>query len=219
MALYLQQAGVGGLTVDEAGTQTIIQNELAVFLQDSWKPRPNLTVNYGLRWEAQIQPRPDHADRGPVLRPVHRPDGHQLGRHLRVPRGRHDPVRLQMFQPRLGIAYDVKGDGKQVVRANAGLYYARIPGLNLASSRSTDGSRGQNAVPQQRSSPASWGRRRRTASCCPAPAGGPFQPGVFVFDKDFQNPRTFTATVGLRARDRRRASRRGSATPTRAPTT
>ena len=37
----------------------------------------------------------------------------------------------------------MKGDGKQVVRANAGLYYARIPGLNLASSRSTDGSRGQ----------------------------------------------------------------------------
>ena len=39
VALYLQQAGLGGLTVDEAGTQTIIQNELALFLQDSWKPQ------------------------------------------------------------------------------------------------------------------------------------------------------------------------------------
>src|SRR3712207_7503902 len=42
VALYLQQAGIGGLTVDEAGTQTIIQHELALFLQDSWKPTPKL---------------------------------------------------------------------------------------------------------------------------------------------------------------------------------
>ena len=58
-----------------------------------------------------------------------------------------------MFQPRLGFAYDVKGDGKQVVRANAGLYYARIPGLNLASGRSTDGSRGQTLFRNSAASP------------------------------------------------------------------
>ena len=48
-----------------------------------------------------------------------------------------------MFQPRLGIAWDVRGDGRDVVRGSAGLYYARIPGLNLASARSTNGSIGQ----------------------------------------------------------------------------
>jgi len=62
--LYLQFAGVGGLSAEEAGTQEIVQNEFAVYLQDSWKPRPNLTIDYGLRWEAQIQPDPitDPAD-------------------------------------------------------------------------------------------------------------------------------------------------------------
>jgi len=52
--LFLQQAGVGGLTAEEAGTQAIRQDEPAVFVQDKWQPTSNLTVQLGLRWEAQI---------------------------------------------------------------------------------------------------------------------------------------------------------------------
>jgi hypothetical protein len=195
VALYLQQAGIGGLTVDEAGTQTIIQHELALFLQDSWKPRSNLTLNYGLRWEAQIQPS--------LITPIddlfYRPF---IGTTATTPAGTFEfpgdgtiPSDYSMFQPRLGIAYDVNGDGKQVLRANAGLYYARIPGLNLASSRSTDGSRGQTIFRNSALTPI-LGPPPVYGELLPTPAGGPFEPGVFVFDKDFQNPRTFTATVG-----------------------
>ena len=54
--LYLQQAGVGGLSVEESGTQTITQTEPSVFFQDTWQPSGNLTLTYGLRWEAQQQP-------------------------------------------------------------------------------------------------------------------------------------------------------------------
>jgi hypothetical protein len=195
VALYLQQAGIGGLTVDEAGTQTIIQHELAVFLQDSWKPRPNLTLNYGLRWEAQIQPG--------LITPI--PDLFYfpfIGQSVTNAVGTFEfpgdgtiPSDYSMFQPRLGIAYDVRGDGRSVVRANAGVYYARIPGLNLASSRSTDGSRGQTIFRNSALTPI-LGAPPAYGDLLPTPAGGPFQPGVFVFDKDFQNPRTFTATVG-----------------------
>jgi hypothetical protein len=192
--LYLQQAGVGGLTVADAGTQTIIQHELAVFLQDSWKPRSNLTVNYGLRWEAQIEPS--------LITPI--PDlfyAPFIGKTVTNSVGTFEfpgdgtiPSDYSMFQPRLGFAYDVKGDGKSVLRANAGLYYARIPGLNLASSRSTDGSRGQtifrnSALTGILGAPPAYGE------LLPSPSGAPFQPGVFVFDKDFENPRTFSATV------------------------
>jgi Carboxypeptidase regulatory-like domain len=195
VALYLQQAGIGGLTVDEAGTQTIIQHELALFLQDSWKPRSNLTLNYGLRWEAQIQP--DLIT--PIADLFYAPF---IGQTVTTPAGTFEfpgdgtiPSDYRMFQPRLGIAYDVQGDGKQVIRANAGLYYARIPGLNLASSRSTDGSRGQTIFRNSALTPI-LGPPPVYGELLPTPAGGPFQPGVFVFDKDFQNPRTFTATVG-----------------------
>ncbi|HJR17276.1 MAG TPA: hypothetical protein VJ808_10525, partial [Gemmatimonadales bacterium] len=194
VALYLQQAGIGGLTVDEAGTQTIIQHELALFLQDSWKPTPKLTMNYGLRWEAQIQP--------DLITPI--PDlfyAPFIGQTVTNATGTYEfpgdgtiPSDYSMFQPRLGIAYDVRGDGRSVIRGNAGIYYARIPGLNLASSRSTDGSRGQSIF---RSSDTPFlGLPPVYGELLPTPAGGPFQPGVTVFDKDFQNPRTITATVG-----------------------
>jgi hypothetical protein len=193
--LYLQQAGVGGLSVADAGTQVIVQHELAVFLQDSWKPRSNLTVNYGLRWEAQIEP----SLITPINQLFYQPFIGQTVTNavgtFTFPGDGTIPSDYKMFQPRLGFAYDVKGDGKSVVRANAGLYYARIPGLNLASSRSTDGSRGQtlfrnSALTGILGAPPNYG------DLLPSPAGGPFQPGVFVFDKDFENPRTFTATVG-----------------------
>src|SRR5207247_7814357 len=31
-------------------------NETAIFAQDSWRVKPNLTLNYGLRWEGQYNP-------------------------------------------------------------------------------------------------------------------------------------------------------------------
>src|SRR3954467_3240944 len=124
VALYLQQAGVGGLTVDEAGTQTIIQNEIALFLQDSWKPRSNVTVNYGLRWEAQIEPGLITPKADLFYAPF-------IGKTVTTAQGTFEfpgngtiPSGYSMFQPRLGIAYDVKGDGRQVIRANGGGYYA-----------------------------------------------------------------------------------------------
>ena len=195
VALYLQQAGVGGLTVEEAGTQEIIQNEIALFLQDSWKPTGNLTLNYGVRWEAQLQPdliTPiDELFYAPFIgQTVTNAEG-----TFEFPGDGTIPSDKGMIQPRFGFAYDVAGDGRQVLRGNAGLYYARIPGLNLASSRSTDGSRGQtifrnSALTGILGPPPAYGE------LLPTPPGAPFQPGVFVFDKDFRNPRTFTATIG-----------------------
>src|ERR1700690_453796 len=87
------------------------------------------------------------------------------------------------------------GAGKRVFRAHAGVYYGRIPGLTLASSRSTNGSLGQSIF---RSSAL-------TGILGPVPAypniipqsqiGAPFDPDVFVVDKHFQNPRTNSASL------------------------
>src|SRR6266550_677045 len=53
--LYLQQAGVNR-SVRDAGTQSIPQTELDFYIQDTWKPNPNWTFDYGLRWSAQLEP-------------------------------------------------------------------------------------------------------------------------------------------------------------------
>jgi hypothetical protein len=197
LLLFLQQAGVGGLTADEAGTQDIPQTEVAVFAQDKWQPTRNLTIQYGLRWEMQKQPDPIT----PVSEVFYQDF---IGKTVNTAAGPQTfpsdgtiPSDYQMFQPRLGISWDPKGDGRTVVRLNAGIFYGRIPGLSTASSRSTNGSRGQtlfrasffngfgvtpptypNLIPQSQ-------------------IGSPDHPDVFVFDEDFRNPRTYSASVGV----------------------
>jgi hypothetical protein len=188
--LYLQQAGVGDISVEEAGTQSIPQTEPAVFIQDSWQATPNLNVQYGLRWEAQIQPDPitdpDEVFYAPFI-------GKTVG-GVEFPSDGDIPSDYSMWQPRLGFSFNPGGDGRKVLRANAGIFYGRVPGLTLASSRSTNGSRGQTIF---RSSAVNFDGclpvyPNKLAARC---VGAPDHPDVFVFDEDFQNPRTLSASL------------------------
>ena len=192
--LYLQQSGVGGLTVEEAGTQGIPQHELALFVQDSWRPSNKLTLNYGLRWEAQIQPdvltNPDEVFFADFIGKKDETGTYEFPSNGTIPSD------WDMFQPRLGVAYDVHGDNKTLLRGSAGVYYARIPGLNVASTRSTNGSRGQSIFRSSALTPI-WGPPPTYGELLPAPAGDPFRPNIFVFDQNFANPRTISANVGI----------------------
>jgi len=198
LLLFLQQFGVGGLSAEEAGTQDIPQTEVAIFAQDKWRPNRSLTIQYGLRWEMQKQ-----AD---VITPasevffapfIGRTVTNAFGT-FRFPSNGKIISDYKMFQPRVGISWDPTGDGKTVVRLNGGLFYARIPGLSLATSRSTNGSRAANAF---RASffngfgvtPPAY------PNLLPASAGQgtPDHPGVFVFDEKFKNPRTWSGSAGI----------------------
>jgi len=187
--LYLQQAGVGR-TVREAGTQEIPQTELAFYIQDSWKPSPKLTVDYGLRWEAQLEP-------DPLTPPNQVFFGPFIGRTVTNGTGTYTfpsdgtiPSDKKMIQPRFGFAYDPNADGRQVIRGSAGVYHSRIPGLNLASSRSTNGSIGLTYVTGGAGAPA-FGSLF-PSNVAPAAVN---HPDIFVFDKDFQNPRTLSLSL------------------------
>lgn len=56
LLLYLQGAALDGLATDASGASNITNDEFSLFVQDQWQPRKNLTINYGLRWDAQLMP-------------------------------------------------------------------------------------------------------------------------------------------------------------------
>jgi hypothetical protein len=191
--LYLQQAGVNGNTVVDAGRQDIEQKEPAVYVQDSWKARDNLTIDYGLRWEGldnpDVRTPPSQVFFAPFIgRTVNTAAGPQT-----FPSDGDIPDDWEMWQPRLGFSWVPDAEGKSVIRATAGIFNARLPALNLASTRSTNGSIGvtlfrNSELANILGPPPPYTTLIDTSNITV------FLPDVFVYDKDWQTPRTTSAS-------------------------
>ena len=104
-----------------------------------------------------------------------------------------------MWQPRVGLAWDVQSDGRSVVRANFGVYSARQNMLTQVGSVTTNGV-------QQQTLYVDSGLHRQFGVPTPTWPGvltpSPVAAGVFpdftgvrVFDRDYENPRIFSANV------------------------
>ena len=115
----------------------------SVFAQDSWKIRPNLTLNYGLRWEL-FTPLTDVSGHVQSFRPgqtskaypcTDTPDMYcPVG--LLVPGDPGVPAGLtttyyKTFAPRIGIAYSPGSSGKTSIRAGWGMFYNPMEQLVL----------------------------------------------------------------------------------------
>ena len=102
--------------------------QVALFAQDSWRITPRLTVNYGLRVDKQYNPETEISNQ-PLV---------DLVRNANFPLrgGGFNPTVIPdspwQFGPRLGVAWDPKGDGRTVIRAFAGEYFAATPLLLFA---------------------------------------------------------------------------------------
>jgi hypothetical protein len=110
--------------------------------QDSWRARPNLTLNYGLRWEVST-PWFDTQNKIETLIPGEQskvfpgaPTGVVVPGDAGVPRTL-SPIRYGNFAPRFGIAYTpsasdgilgkiLGGSGQTSIRAGYGLFYTSI---------------------------------------------------------------------------------------------
>ena len=84
---------------------------LGVFWQDSFRVRSNLTFNLGLRYDIEFPPQLAELSGLPLAA------YNQLGLQKGIDTDKNN------FQPRVGVAWDPRGDGKSVVRASYGIFY------------------------------------------------------------------------------------------------
>ncbi len=110
------------------------------YVQDSWKMRPNFTIEAGLRF-AYLPQNFERKGLGVLFDPSAyvpgqgvfiggdrtKPNGFKLAARDEIPKGILPNVPVQ-WMPRLNFAWDVGGKGDLVIRAGAGLFYNRVQG-------------------------------------------------------------------------------------------
>jgi hypothetical protein len=122
---------------------------IGLYAQDSWRIKPNLTLNYGLRWD-RIEPWYEKYNQIATFEPGKQsivfpgaPAGILYPTDPGVPRTLGPPGNLD-FAPRIGLAYSpnasgdslldkiLGGPGKTSVRASFGMFYTAIEALTIS---------------------------------------------------------------------------------------
>jgi hypothetical protein len=89
-------------------------NRISLYVGDSYKLRPNLTIALGLRWERDTGRTDSDLPAIPALNAAFAGFGNRV----------NNPNKN--FAPQLGVAWDPKSNGKTVFRAGIGLYYENV---------------------------------------------------------------------------------------------
>jgi hypothetical protein len=185
LLLYLQDAATRpGVTVQQAGYSNISNTEPAVFVQDTWQITPRLTLNYGLRWEAQFFP-------NPVIAPANTLYGPYLT-NSSFPSTGYLPNQTTQFQPRFGLSFDILGNGKSVLRGSAGIFNARQNMLTQVGAITTNGVQQQTLTQFSGLGNPTYPNILPPSNC---PISGCVGAGVTVFDKNYHNPRIYSYDV------------------------
>ncbi|MHB8525741.1 MAG: TonB-dependent receptor [Candidatus Acidiferrales bacterium] len=165
-------------------------SEYSGFIQDEWRVRPNLTLNYGLRYDfdkiAQpptLNPDPQLAAAGVVTNQIHN--------------------QRNEFGPRFGFAWTPLASNRLVVRGGYGIFYGRTPAITVGTAMSNNGLNVSTLTFFPASTPSIpaypnnlCGAPTQSPSCA-APTGGTASPPiVFGFQKNYQEPNVQQFSIG-----------------------
>jgi hypothetical protein len=92
-------------------TDSFSNKPLGVFWQDSWRATQKVTLNYGLRYDIEFPPQLT------PLNAIAKAAYNELGLQKGIQTDTHN------LQPRFGLAWDPRGDGKTVMRASYGIFF------------------------------------------------------------------------------------------------
>jgi outer membrane receptor protein involved in Fe transport len=144
-----------------------------IFVQDDWRPRPNLTLNLGLRYDYE-------SAKTQALVAVNGEPGPGIS-------GDKDNI-----SPRFGFAWSPRGGTRQVIYGGTGIYYDQVILNIIGNARFTPPKVIGIQIDNVTGSPLSW----------PDPfAGGAVSfppPSVSIIDPDLVTPRNWNSQVGYR---------------------
>ncbi len=117
--------GIPGVFIEGFGNPNskLKNRPLAAYVQDSWKIRQNLTLNYGVRYDVELTDTiPTIGFTDPLTGIVLSAQDLQTAQDvMNVQQG--FPRDKNNFAPRVGLAWDINNDGKTVIRAAYGIFY------------------------------------------------------------------------------------------------
>ena len=151
-------------TLGKGGNTSFNTWDLAFYVEDSFKPIPTLTVNFGLRYDLQTVP--------------------ELKGNPDVPATSRLNSDRNNFGPRVGLAWDPFGKQKTVIRAGAGMYYGRTQNSTITNLITNNGQRfkSYSFIPSTAGAPTF----PNLLPSIPQGAGG--KPDVVFAAQDFVNP-------------------------------
>ena len=143
-------------------------SQYGLYIQEDWRIHRDLSITLGVRWDREVGSYNESLDISKFAQPI--PfigDPSKRGQNAN-------------FGPRFGLAWNIKGTGKDVVRAGAGIYFNNIQTLlNFPENRNLLLC---NVLISNPSYPNPYGSQGPTSFCSAA------APTVTVLDKDFSMP-------------------------------